>query len=513
MRTTKALKNIAVSLLTRLGVVLLTFLVVPYVFKALGQELYGLNALLFQTVGYLGLADLGVGTAISLAFYKSLAEDNRDETNTILASASRIFLGIAFLVIIIGIGTSFFVEHLFKIEEDTYQTAQIVLIIYTLKSAVTYFFGATNTFIVANQSSYEVGVVNIIGRPGFVMGKAVAIFLGFSVIGVAMSALIVTVLMELSKFRIILKKYPWLDLNYPKRSYKDLFKTTSYVFFDRFLDMSIKNTDFILIGSILGGAFVANFAIYTTLTVILNRFVVSVLNPIASGIGEMFAKKELKKALSLFQDFLSTTFFISTFICVTLVFFMQPFIKIWVGSEALLEDEAAYLFIANFWILPSLFISEIFVRTQNLFRSKMIGSIFELLINLGLSIFLLNRIGITGVLVGTFVGYYFVKLWFVPMLLFRSVKVPLIQYFKMLAKYFLLGSVMLLVGYFLNQLILMYSQAPNSWFWLVINGTLFSIIIGGFNILLFHLVDKNFKSTRDRITKVGKLAISLVIKR
>lgn len=68
-RTSKSLLNIKIAFAFYFINLLLTFLSRKYFIDYLGSELLGLNTTLTNMLGFLNLAELGVGTAVSYTLY------------------------------------------------------------------------------------------------------------------------------------------------------------------------------------------------------------------------------------------------------------------------------------------------------------------------------------------------------------------------------------------------------------------------------------------------------------
>ena len=71
-RTKNSLRNIAISLLTYLIIVLLQFINRVVFVKCLPVEYLGMNGLFSNVLSLLSLTELGIGTSIAYSLYKPL---------------------------------------------------------------------------------------------------------------------------------------------------------------------------------------------------------------------------------------------------------------------------------------------------------------------------------------------------------------------------------------------------------------------------------------------------------
>src|SRR5688572_30101899 len=118
MRSKRAIKNIGFNYLNKLTSLFLMFFITSVIYKTLDKSLYGINALLFQTLSYLSLAELGIGTAAIVALYKTVALDNKEETNKILSATHYVYKKIGLIILAIGIVLSFFIGSFFSIPPE-----------------------------------------------------------------------------------------------------------------------------------------------------------------------------------------------------------------------------------------------------------------------------------------------------------------------------------------------------------------------------------------------------------
>ena len=76
MRTQNSIRNIAMTLITQVVIVLLGFISRKVFLDSLGAEYLGVNALLTNILSMLALVEGGIGVSIGYSLYKPLAENN-----------------------------------------------------------------------------------------------------------------------------------------------------------------------------------------------------------------------------------------------------------------------------------------------------------------------------------------------------------------------------------------------------------------------------------------------------
>ena len=135
-REKKLVYNTVFSLLYQLVALICGFVLPRYMISYYGSEVNGLVSSITQFLGFIGLAECGVGAVVQSTLYKPLAEDNDEEISKIIISAEKFFHTIA---LILGIYTF------------------VLMIIYPqfTSGAFDYIFTSSLIFIIAIASFFQ----------------------------------------------------------------------------------------------------------------------------------------------------------------------------------------------------------------------------------------------------------------------------------------------------------------------------------------------------------------------
>ena len=76
MRTSNSIKNVIVSVILGLVVIVANFVMQRYFVQTLGVQLLGLNSLFTNIISMLSVAELGFGSAVIFHLYKPLHEND-----------------------------------------------------------------------------------------------------------------------------------------------------------------------------------------------------------------------------------------------------------------------------------------------------------------------------------------------------------------------------------------------------------------------------------------------------
>ena len=98
-RTAKTIRNVKVALLFYFLNLILQFFSRKVFLDCLGSEVLGLNTTAQNLLGFLNLAELGIGSAVAYNLYKPLFENDRNAINAIVSIQGWLYRRIAYIVI------------------------------------------------------------------------------------------------------------------------------------------------------------------------------------------------------------------------------------------------------------------------------------------------------------------------------------------------------------------------------------------------------------------------------
>lgn len=81
--------------------------------NSLGVEFVGLTSTLQSVLGFLNLAELGIGAAIGVSLYKPLADNDRKSINEIISVLAFMYSRIGLFVLSVGVIISLFLPLIY----------------------------------------------------------------------------------------------------------------------------------------------------------------------------------------------------------------------------------------------------------------------------------------------------------------------------------------------------------------------------------------------------------------
>ena len=157
-RVSKSIKNAKVGAFFFILSIFIQFFSRKIFLDFLGDEFIGLTSTLRSVLGFLNLAELGIGTAIGYALYKPIFDDNHDEINKIIALLGILYKRIGLFILGAGIIVSLFFPIFFGDTEFSLTLIYYVFFSYLVSTLLTYFMNYHMMLLEADQKGYVVQV-------------------------------------------------------------------------------------------------------------------------------------------------------------------------------------------------------------------------------------------------------------------------------------------------------------------------------------------------------------------
>lgn len=443
MRTKYTLYNLIVNIVSSVLVPVLGFIKVRLFIDLYGSEINGLQLFFAQIIMYLNIFELSFSLAFRQLLFKPLAEKNYDEVKSIYCGAKKIFhlTGTVFLV---AGGILSFVLPWFSETAVNYEMAVMYFMILCLPYGLSYFLMGLNFVIMADQKEYKISI----WIQSFVFLRTV---LMVAAIALKLPVITVFIIESIQVFgsnfvarKIALKNYPWLeDLDGIKED-KRFQENAKYTTVHRLATIANNNTDNIVITAFLNLTSVSIYGAYSYLTEAVLKIINSVVTAPMNSFGNLYSERK-EKSYDIFLEFFNLSNYLATIIGVCVFVVMNDFVLLWTGKpDYILPTVAAFLFAVNTYYLTQ---RECIVTTRDangLFKESKNNAYCMAISKIVLSIVLIQKYGIVGILVATSLTYWVVDFLYNPVLVYKRVfKQPAINYYKMM---FVRVGVALLIG-------------------------------------------------------------------
>lgn len=159
----RSILNICVSVGFKIITMVMSIAVKRLLIMSCGNEVNGLNALFLSIIGFLSVAELGIGTAITFCMYKPIVQGETDKVAALYHLFRRIYFVVGAIILASGLLLTPFIHHFAKdfaqLNVDLYSTFVLMLV----SVVITYFFGAKTALINAYKNNYITTAINSCG--------------------------------------------------------------------------------------------------------------------------------------------------------------------------------------------------------------------------------------------------------------------------------------------------------------------------------------------------------------
>ncbi len=443
MRLENSIKNIKMAWIFQLVHIMCQFISRTVIIKVLAIEYVGLSGLFSNVLMMLSLAELGIGEAIIFSLYKPIAREEKGNIKAIMFLYKKIYIGIGVFILVVGLAITPYIGIFIKDMPDI-KGIYTIYMLYVINSSVSYFFSYKAAFITANQSNYIVALNNGIFEVLMVALQISILlttksYIAYMIIGISF------ILMQNISISIIAnRRYPYLrdrenKEKIPKEILGQIKKNTGAMVFHKMGTIVVFATDNLILSKFIGLISVGIYANYCTITNALTLFINKFFQSISASVGHLAVEEDVDVQEDIFFKTLFANFWLYMFLGSCLMALLNPFIgDIWIGEKFLFNDWIVLLIVIKIYISGMRGAAQTFKNAKGLYWQNRYMPIYESLINLMISIVLVDYIGVAGVLLGTIISSILTCVWIEPYVLYKYGfnKSPKIVYSKYI-KYFM----------------------------------------------------------------------------
>lgn len=400
----KGILNIAVSVIFHVLTMVTAILVKRILIQSCGNDVNGLNALYLSIVGFLSIAELGVGSAISFCMYKPIVEGDIAYTSALYRLFQQVYLGIGGVIWVLGLGLTPFINHFAKDYQQINVDLHFTFMLMLLSVVITYWYGPKISLINAHKNNYISTTITSCGTLLQSLLQIIVLLVTGSFVWYLVCRILSSLCQGIVANVITRRKYG--DILDCKQSLDilnitEITKNIKAMFLHKIGTLLVNTADNIIISVFIGVNALGSYSNYNTILVSVTNLTALIFTSLTSVFGHLYveAGKETTKRYS-------NLFHIVNFALGTIIY---------LGFYAIINDLVAILF------SPDLLMDQtiVFVITFNAFVQFMRKSVLafrdatgtfyhdrwkpaiEGIVNVILSVLFVRWMGISGVIIAT----------------------------------------------------------------------------------------------------------------
>lgn len=457
-RTKNTIRNMKTGMVVQIINKLMIFVVRTVFIKTLNSEYLGVNGLFTNILTILSFAELGIGTAIIFNMYKPVAENDIEKIKSLMQLYKKAYDIIGVVVFVLGILVIPFMKYIVKDAPNIKENLNFIYFLFLCNTTVSYFFTYKKSIISANQKQSIINnidsicyfIKSIIEILVLILTKNFILYLIIEIIATAIENIIVAKKAD--------KIYPYLkdkDVKRLKKSEsKKIFDNVKSLVVYKFGGVIMNGTDNILISSLINVSTAGLCSNYIMIINSIKIIIVSALNGLTASVGNLNVVASKEKKESIFYQITFANYIIYSFCAVAFIILLNPFIRIWLGDNYILEMAVSVTLAVSFFFEGLRNPGYTYRTTLGLFQKAKTTPYIAAVTNIILSIVLCRWFGVAGIFAATSIAQLVSYSWIDPYLVHKyEFRTSVRKYFKKFAMYTIVFAVDIVMSIIVTNLI------------------------------------------------------------
>lgn len=459
-RTIKSLKNAEVALFYYVILLLVNLWSRKAFLDYIGVEVLGLNTTASNLFGYLSLAEMGVGFAITYFLYKPLNENDYESLNKIVSLQGWIYRRVATFIIVGALILMCFFPWIFSDIKVPLWYAYVIFSVLMLDAMLGYFVNFKSIVLTADQKGYKITRVT----QGFKVFVNILQIVFLPIVPNPFLFYIFTTVLSsvfgcLWLCHVINKEYPWLNTNAYQgntllKEYPDVLRKTKQLFVHKLGEAAHNTTNPIVMYAFSTLSIVGAYSNYLIIIGQVHVIIGTLFSSVGAAVGSLIATGDKPRIIRVFWELYDSRFCISSIAIVCLLVLVHPFMTLWIGEQYLLGKSFLLLMLADAFMNLSRRTVDQYINGHGLFQDIWAPAL-EAVINIIGAVTFGYLWGFRGVLLGGILAQLVIIYCWKPYMLFKKgLRTPPVNYFIPMIKRHILLLVDLVLFFYLFRIII-----------------------------------------------------------
>ena len=422
-RFENAKRNIYWGFIERIITLILAFVTRTVFIRVLGAEYLGLNTLFTSLLMILNVSELGLGSAIIYSMYKPIAEDDKELTSALLNFYRKIYFYIGSFILLVGLTLIPFLPRLISGAYPAGINLTVLYLLFLFNTVVSYFLFAYKAALFSayhrtDLISKRTSIVTILGN--LLRITVLLLFRNYYVFAIIIP--IETIVTNMINAYLAKKIYPEVTCtgSITAEMKTAIKKRVIGLMSFRIYGVVFSSFDTIIISLFLGLVPLALFSNYYFIQQSIVGFMAIFTLSITAGIGNKMVTNSREDNYQDFKNIVFMNGWLSSFAAICLLNLYQHFIGLWLGKDYLLPFSTTILLVMYFFIPRVTTITYTYRTAAGLWWEDKFRPIVAMVVNLILSIILIQRLGINGVIIATLVCSLLINIPWGTIVLFKN---------------------------------------------------------------------------------------------
>jgi O-antigen/teichoic acid export membrane protein len=407
----RVFRNTLVTGVTGVLSLLLNFFVVAFAIRKLGPDSYGVWVLALSfsvSAGYLSISDLGLQAGVTRFVADADGRNQRERIGEVVSSALAVLGGAALVAVVVLLALSVGAEHLFHVPGSLHTALQLLFV---LLAAEALFglpglafeglleglqrYGWIRSLDLSRQVLYTVLVVIVLstGHGVVAFGAVMVASSVFVAVGYAVAARILCPELRISPRMV------------KRVALGPLANFSAWVFLGRICGVLWAQMDKVILAVAAGTSVLTGYDIAARIQSAASYPLSLTTTAVVPATANLSAMESTVRLQALLVRGTRYTLALSLPITIAAMILARPLIVGWVGERYANMAGPTQLFLVYQLVVSSATIANTMLVGLGRVRAVMTYVSFAVVINLIISVILVGPLGISGVIIGTLVGF------------------------------------------------------------------------------------------------------------
>lgn len=400
----KSILNVTVSIGGKVFAMILSIVVKRFLIRCCGNEVNGLNSLYLSIIGFMTVAELGVGSAITFSMYKPIVENDTEKVSALYGLYRRLYLIIGSVILVAGLMVSPFIHILAKDYEQLDVNFTRTFILMLISTVLTYMYGAKTALFNAYKNNY---VTTAITQCGIIFRYILQIIVLIT-IGTFEAYLVCRIIDSLCQWTVteIITRKQYQSVVSLKRSVdletsREVMRNVKAMFMHKVGFVLVNTLDSVIIAAFVGVVVLGEYSNYTTIVVSLSGVLKLVFTSLTSVLGHMCVQENQKVARDYCETFHFLNFAIGAVFFLGYYAIIDNLIAMFFAADLIIEKSISFVITVNGFVQFMRESTLVFRDATGTFYNDRWKPFAEGVVNVVFSVLFVKQFGVVGVIVAT----------------------------------------------------------------------------------------------------------------
>ena len=417
-------KNLLYGSIAKVIALFFPFIIRTVMVRKLGTEYLGISSLFSAILQALNLVELGMGGALVFNMYGPVSENDKNKLGQFLHFYKKCYRIIGTIILVCGLFLLPFLDRLINGSYPKDINIHIIYLIYLINTVLTYWlFAYKNSIALAYQRTDIESKTLIISQTGLYIIQIIALVLiknyYWYIIWLPVATVIKNIIVSIrvdKEFKDI-KAVGKLDSN----EVKSVFSNMKALFGHQVAFTVINSADSIILSAIIGlnelTIYNNYYYVISALTALLTIF----FSSIQAGIGNSIVLDSEEDVFKTFKRFRFVTYFCVEGAAIILFGLFNPFMKVWMGENLMLNPLAVLIFITGFYVTQIRRAVTTYKNAAGLWSPDLIKPYIVIAVDVLIDLYLIKQIGSIGAMISTIISMGFIAIPWETVVLYKHI--------------------------------------------------------------------------------------------